>query len=85
MALNPKIAEYVAQANAFMDTLDTHATGLEGDIKFLNDKITEMQNSPGVLSPEDQTALDAMQARVEASVGRIAAADALTPPVVPAV
>jgi len=79
------ITDFVTAQNAFNDRLDASIAGLQGDIKFLTDKITELQNSPGVLTPADQASLDALQARTVGIADKLAALDALTAPVPPAV
>jgi predicted nucleic acid-binding Zn-ribbon protein len=78
-----KISEFSDKQNAFNDRVDAAVTGLQGDIKALNDKITELQNSPGEITPEDQAALYALQARGQTIADKIEALDALTPPETP--
>lgn len=78
-----KISEFAEKQNAFNDRVDAAVTGLQGDIQALNDKITELQNSPGQITPEDQALLDAIQTRSEGIAAKVEALDALTPPVVP--
>lgn len=78
-----KISEFAAAQNAHNDRADAAVTDLQGDIQALNDKITELQNSPGTITPEDQASLDALQARGEAISAKLEALAALTPPPVP--
>lgn len=77
------ISEFAVRQNQFNDRIDNAVTSIQGDVKFLSDKITEMQNSPGPISPEDQASLDALQARSAALADKIEALDALTPPAPP--
>ena len=76
---------------AAIDSITTSVTGLTGDVKALNDKITELQNSPGGITPEDQALLNDLQAageaaatKAEAVAAAVKALDDQTPPVVPA-
>jgi hypothetical protein len=77
------ISDFAAKQAAHNDAIDTAVTGLQGDIKALNDKIAELQNTSGTISPEDQALLDGIEARSAAIADKIAALDALTPPAVP--
>lgn len=93
------ISDFAAKQKAFNErhgkSLDQQAetlTDLVGDIKILNDKITELQNSPGGVTPEDQVLINELETQGDALVTRTeAAAEALkvlaaqTPPVVPPV
>lgn len=78
------ISDFAMAQNAFNDQMDVNVAGLQDDIKSLNDTITKLQNSPGVITPEDQKSLDDLQNRGKNIADKIAALDALTPPVVPA-
>lgn len=78
-----EIAAFATAQNAFNDQLDAAVDGIATDIKTLNDKITELQNSPGTITPADQKLLDDIQARTQALVARVTALDDLTPPPVP--
>ena len=77
------IADFSAAMTAFNDRIDVAVTDLQGDVKSLNDKITELQNSNGVITPADQALLDAIQARASGVATKLEALDALTPPVPP--
>lgn len=78
------ISKFATEQNTFNDRVDAAVTGLQSDIQALNDKITELQNSPGEITPEDQALLDTLQTRAEGITAKIEALDALTPPTVPA-
>ncbi len=78
-----KISEFSDAVNASFNDINKGIDGLAGDIKTLNDKITELQNTPGPLSPEDQALLDAIQATAVSAASRVKALDDLTPPVAP--
>jgi predicted nucleic acid-binding Zn-ribbon protein len=78
-----KISDFADKQTAHNDAIDTAVAGLQGDIKALNDKIAELQNTSGTISPEDQALLDGIEARSSAIATKIAALDALTPPAVP--
>lgn len=77
-----KISDFAAQMNAFTDRQDKAVSDLQDDVKTLNDKITELQNSGG-LSAEDQASLDSIQARASTVADKLEALDSLTPPAVP--
>lgn len=79
-----KISEFATTQAAHNKRMDDALTGISGDIATLNDKIAELQNSAGTVTPEDQALLDQLQAQGEALATRIEAADALTPPAPPA-
>lgn len=77
------ISDFAAKQKAFNDRQDKAVEGLTEDVKTLNDKITELQNNPGTITPEDQALLDDIQARSEGIATKLEALDALTPPTVP--
>lgn len=77
------ISEFSTKQKAFNERMDAAVTGLSGDVQSLNDKITELQNSAGAVTPEDQALLDDLQARGDAILAKLEALDALTPPVPP--
>ena len=93
------ISDFVAKQTAFnsrqsaaVDAAVASVTALSGDVQTLNDKITELQNSVGTVTPEDQALIDALvtqgealSAKTEAVATSLAALDALTPPNVPPV
>ena len=79
-----KISEFSDAMAAFFDRQDAAITDLQGDVKFLSDKIAELQNS-GSVTPEDQALLDAIQARQALVADKLDALNALTPPVAPPV
>lgn len=88
------LTDFLAKQKAFNDRQSTaidstvaSITGLTGDIQTLNDKITELQNSQGGVTPEDQVLIDELQtqgeavaAKAEALATALAALDAQTPP-----
>ena len=91
------ISDFAAKQAAFnkrqgdaVDAAVASVTGLSTDIQALADKITELQNSPGAITPEDQALLneaetqgDALAAKVEALSNSLSALDALNPPAPP--
>jgi len=78
-----KIAEFKTAMDVFNTRLTAAITDLEGDVKMLNDKITELQNSPGEISPEDQALLDNLQLVAEKTTAKLEALAALNTPDVP--
>lgn len=80
------------QQSAAIDSIASSVTGLQGDIAALNQKITDLQNSPGAITPEDQALLDGLQAqggtistRIQSVASALSALDAQTPPTPPTV
>ncbi len=92
-----KLTDFLVAQKAFnesqsadIDALVASFTGIAGDVKSLNDKITELQNSVGGVTPEDQVLIDELQTQGAALVAKTKGAataasdlDAQTPPVVP--
>lgn len=77
------ISTFAEKQTAFNVRLGTAIDGVSTDIKTLNDLITQLQNNPGPISPEDQATLDNLQAAGEALAARLEAVDQLTPPTPP--
>ncbi len=75
------ISDFAAKQKAHNEKLATSIDGLVADVQSLNDKITELQNNPGPISPEDQATLDELEAQGAALSEKAAALDELTPPV----
>lgn len=94
-ALNKLVADQKAfnTANdAAITSVADSVTAVAGDVKALNDKITELQNATGDVTPETQALIDeveaqgtALVAKTQAAADALAALDALTPPVAPPV
>lgn len=78
------ISDFAAKQNEFNTRIGSAIDGIVGDIKSLNDKITELQNSSGAVTPEDQALIDDLQAQGQALADRAEALDAQTPPAPPA-
>jgi hypothetical protein len=74
------ISDFAAKQEEYNQKIEAAVSGLSEDIKFLSDKITEIQNSPGVISPTDQSLLDQLDARAQALVVKLEALNELTPP-----
>jgi len=77
------VSDYAAAQNAFNDQMDASIADLQGDVQNLNDQIAKLVASQGQLSAEDQASLDALSARSKSISDKLAALDALTPPVPP--
>ncbi len=77
------ISDFAAAQSAFQDQIDTAVSGLTGDVKNLADQIAKLQSTPGTITAEDQALLDGIQTRTKGIADKLAALDALTPPVVP--
>ena len=79
------IQAFATATKAFQDRMDTAVTDLQADVQNLEDQIAALQASPGQITPEDQAALDGIQARAAAVADKLDALDALTPPKAPVV
>lgn len=77
------ITDFAAKVAAHNDKIDAAVTGLTGDVAELNRQIAALQASSGTLTPEDQALLDGIEARSAGVADKLAALDALTPPVAP--
>lgn len=79
-----KISEFADRQKAFNERQETAIAGVVADVKALNDKITELQNTAGEITPEDQALLDDIEARNKVIAEKLEALDAQTPPTPPA-
>lgn len=79
------INQYVTRQKEFNARQGVAIDGIVSDLTSLNDKILELQNSPGAITPEDQAKLDELQQQGEAMAQRAEALDQQTPPVAPPV
>ncbi len=77
------ISDFAAKQDAHNDAIDTAITGLQGDVQGLKDEIAKLQASSGTVTAEDQASLDRLETRAAAISDKLAALDALTPPVPP--
>lgn len=91
------ISDHLAKQTAFntrqaaaIDQVVTAVGGVTDDIKTLNDKITDLQNSSGGVTPEDQVIINDLETQGEALATKaenlataLKALDDQTPPVVP--
>jgi hypothetical protein len=76
------IQQFAKSQNDFHNRIDTAIRGITDDVAYLTAKLADLQGTPGAITPEDQTLLDAIQARSNAIAAKLEALDALTPPVV---
>lgn len=77
------IQEFATKQKAHNEKIGKAIDGVVADVKALNDKITELQNSPGAITPEDQNLLDEIVAQSEALANKLTALDETQPPTVP--
>ena len=80
------ITDAMDKVQANFDQITTALTGISAGIANLDQLITNLQNSPGTLSPADQTALDNIQAASGKLVAQVQAISTEAPgvPVAPA-
>ncbi len=74
-----QIMDWAAQEQAALAATSTSLDGVVVGVAALDAMIQAFQNSPGVLSPEDQAALDAITS-VSGALAAKAAAISTTPP-----
>ena len=79
-----KISEFKVKQDAHNEVIDKAIAGLVEDNKTMTELIRQLQNNPGPISPEDQEALDTLEARTKLQADKLEALDALTPPAPPA-
>ena len=77
------ISDYAAKVTAYFDRMDKAHDDIQTELKALADQIAALQASPGVLTPEDQAALDAIQARASKAADAADALDTLPKPAAP--
>ncbi len=70
-----KITDFAATTQANFTAIQTSLDGITAGIANLDALITQLQNSPGTLSPADQAALDAIQ---QASADLVTKAQAIS-------
>ena len=78
------ISDFAAKQKAFNDRTGAAIDGIVSDIQALNDKIQELQNSAGTVTPEDQALIDDLVAKGDALAQRAEALDNMNPPSPPA-
>lgn len=72
------ISDFAARVAEKFATIDTNVEGINDDITWLKAKIEQLQNSTGVISAEDQAALDAIEARIGGLATKVADLNAVT-------
>lgn len=77
------IQEFAVKQKAHNDNIGKAIDGIVLDIKALNDKIAELQNSPGEVTPEDQALLNELEGQASALAAKLNALDQNEPPTVP--
>jgi hypothetical protein len=80
--LMSQVTDFAAKVQASFDKVNADLDNITAGIQSLDALITAFQNSPGTLSPSDQTALDQIQAASQALVAK-ADAVSVTPPTPP--
>lgn len=78
--LMSRISDYADAVKASFDAVSAGLDGITSDLQALADKITELQNSAGQITPEDQARLDEIQTMANGIKDRVAALDAVNPP-----
>ena len=85
-----KQQEFNTRQGAAVDSAVTSVGDLTTEVQQLNDKIAQLQNSSGTVTPEDQQLIndletqgDAVTTKTEALAAALKALDTLTPPAPP--
>ena len=78
------LKEYIANQRDYNNKMGEAINEIADDVKRQGELITQIQNSPGRLSAEDQTALDELEASSKDLVARLKVVNELNPPPVPA-
>ncbi len=73
------VQDFINAEGPVLASLGTALTALSTGVKALDDLITQLQNSPGTLSPADQAALDQIQATSQALVAQANAISTAAP------
>jgi hypothetical protein len=76
-------SEYYVKQQEWNGKMKDLHLGLNDDVKLLNDKIVELQNSPGEVTPDDKVLLNDLQEKIGLLADKLKDLDALTPPVAP--
>jgi hypothetical protein len=76
------IAKFAAAEQTTLDSLAAAVTTVNQGVLALDALIAQLQNSPGILSPADQTLLDQIQTQSQALVSQVQAINT-TPPGTP--
>lgn len=71
-----KTSESTARQNARIEAAEGSIAGIKTDVDAQAALIKQLQESPGEFTPEDQVAMDALEARTQALVERLQAVDA---------
>lgn len=74
------ISDFAAKQQQFNSRMDTAVDGLSKDVAVLNEKILELQTTPGAITEEDQALLDSLEERGNAIAAKLEALDGMTPP-----
>lgn len=78
-----KISEFADKMATHNNAMDEAVSGLQSDVQTLNAKITELQNTAGEITAEDQALLDQIESRAGNIATKLEALNALTPPTPP--
>lgn len=77
------ISDYATQQNTFNADLKDDLTAIQAKIDALNATITQLQNSPGTVTPADQALIDKLVTDGQALESTADTMAGKTPPVVP--
>ena len=75
--------EFYKKQNEFNLQIRESIEGLEADVKLLNERLIDLQESPGEVTVDDQLLLDDLQQQAENIADALKALDELTPPAIP--
>ena len=72
------IQTFATRVTEKFNAIEASVDGIVTDIADLKQQITDLQNSPGKITPEDQAALDNIELLVGSTADKVAALDAAT-------
>ena len=75
-----KFEESVATLNEKLGAVETRLSNIGGDVTTLKDEIASLKSQLGELTPEQQSAMDAVIARVDNIANQAGTIDDSTPP-----
>lgn len=78
--VSESLKTYADATTQYQDAQDVAITEVGTEIKALNDLITQLQNSPGQITPADQALLDQLQQRGQGLTQKIQALEQIAPP-----
>jgi peptidoglycan hydrolase CwlO-like protein len=74
------ISEFAERVAAHQSATEAAIQGVADDVNALKDLITELQESAGEITPEDQALLDEVELKAAELAEKVSAVNEMTPP-----